>query len=120
VAKAALPLLVLNSVTMLGAEVKGRSYGGGILKMEPKEAASLPVPNPADLLAAWAVLKGRKSKLERQLRDGRWTNVAKEVDQVLLHDVMGLDATQVVLLHEAARSLRERRIGSPTASDASA
>lgn len=119
-AKFALPLLVLNSVTMLGAEVQGRSYGGGILKMEPREAAHLPVPEPAALAAAWGVLKDKKACLERQLRDGRWTNVAKQVDQVLLQDVMGLDPGQVVLLHEAARSLRERRIGPAAARDASA
>ena len=35
---------MLNSVTKLGAELVGRSYGGGILKVEPKEAGSQPAP----------------------------------------------------------------------------
>ena len=39
IAKKALPLLCLNSVTLLGAEVLGRAYGGGILKMKPEKAS---------------------------------------------------------------------------------
>lgn len=42
-----LPIACLNSATMLGAEMVGRAYGGGILKLEPREATQLPVPSPA-------------------------------------------------------------------------
>lgn len=110
VAKQALPLLALNSATMLGAEVHGRSYGGGILKMEPGEAARLPVPKPEFLVAAWERLRPLKSSLDRQLRDGRWTNVAKLVDDILLKEAMGLSSEAVAELHTATRSLRERRL----------
>ena len=34
----------LNSVTAAFAEVRGRSYGGGVLELEPREAESLPIP----------------------------------------------------------------------------
>ncbi|MDQ1439269.1 MAG: adenine-specific DNA-methyltransferase [Acidimicrobiaceae bacterium] len=108
---AALPLLALNSVTMLGAEIHGRAYGGGMLKMEPREALSLPVPSIKALLAAWDRLKAERQALDRQLQDGLWTNVAKRVDEVLLHETIGLPLADVAELHDAAASLRERRLG---------
>jgi tRNA1(Val) A37 N6-methylase TrmN6 len=111
IAKYALPLLALNSVTMLGAELFGRSYGGGVLKMEPREAAILPVPDPGALAAAWELLKDERPVLDRQLRNRTWTPVVKRVDEILLRGVLGLSASNSSELHEAARSLRERRLG---------
>jgi len=118
VAREALPLLVLNSVTMLGAEVFGRSYGGGILKMEPREAASLPVPKPEVLEAAWAALRDEREVLDRQLRNGLWTNVVARVDEVLLREVAKLSGEEATELHDAAQSLRTRRLGHGRASGA--
>lgn len=109
--RSALPFLALNSVTMLGAEVFGRSYGGGILKMEPKEAANLPVPSLPILEEAWERLKPERSALDRQLRQGRWTIVLAKIDDVLLRQTLGLSGTEVSQLHEAARTMRERRLG---------
>ncbi|MGH3692253.1 MAG: N-6 DNA methylase [Microbacterium sp.] len=111
-AKQALPILALNSVTMLGAELSGRSYGGGILKMEPREAASLPVPSADVLDAAWRVLSSERSHLDHELRNGRWTSVLARVDEVLLRQTLELDPAEADSLHEAARGLRERRLGS--------
>lgn len=110
IAQSALPVLCLNSVTLLGAEVFGRSYGGGILKMEPREAAMLPVPGPDDLRAAWKRLQSSIETLDGQLADGRWTEVVTWVDTVLLHEVMGLAVTQIELLRAAADALRARRL----------
>ena len=110
-AKQALPLLALNSVTMLGAELFGRSYGGGILKMEPREAATLPVPGFEEVGIAAAALKDQAEKIARHLRQGLWTNAVKQIDDVLLRQTMGLTGGETAELHEAARSLRQRRVG---------
>ena len=110
-AKAVLPLLALNSVTMLGAELFGRSYGGGVLKMEPREAATLPVPGFEEVEAASAILKDQRGKIVRQLRQGLWTNAVKQIDDTLLRRTMGLTGSETAELHEAARSLRQRRVG---------
>jgi NAD(P)H-hydrate repair Nnr-like enzyme with NAD(P)H-hydrate dehydratase domain len=96
---------------MLGAEVNGRSYGGGILKMEPREAATLPLPGPDVMAKAWAELKPLKERLERSLKAGRWTEVVKRVDAAVLGTGAGLTEKDVSSLLEAARTLRERRIG---------
>lgn len=116
-AASALPLLCINSVTMLGAEIFGRSYGGGVLKMEPKEAAVLPVPSWFALSAAYEVLKGDRSDLEKQLKIGRWVDVVERVDEVLLSRTFGLSVGEAKSLRLAAAALRERRMGRPSRTD---
>jgi adenine-specific DNA-methyltransferase len=108
----ALPYLMLNSATMLGAELNGRSYGGGILKMEPREAAVLPLPSFEALDQAWQLLRPERNQLARQLADGLWTNVVKRIDSVLLGDVMGITVDAIASLHQGAAFMRERRLRS--------
>lgn len=110
IASEALPVLAMNSVTMLGAEMYGRSYGGGILKMEPREAARLPVPASGHLRAAWEILQPERDRLERSLRCGEWPSVVERVDQVLLREVLKVAESDVVIVSTALHTLRRRRI----------
>jgi len=107
----ALPLLCLNTVTMLGAEVNGRSYGGGILKMEPREAAQLPLPGPIVLRRAWTALRPQAKELDALLRAGAWESVVARVDEELLVKAINLQTDATGDLIEALSSLRERRLG---------
>ena len=109
----ALPVLCMNSATMLGAEVLGRSYGGGILKMEPREAAALPVPMFTECCAAWSQLRLERARLDQLVKKGQWEEVVARVDAVLLTGVMGLAKEDVRALGRAAAQLRARRMRSP-------
>lgn len=111
----ALPVLCMNSATMLGAEVLGRSYGGGVLKMEPREAASLPVPSFPACEAAWCRLKLERARLDQLLKNGDWEAVVARVDAVLLVDVLRLVPEEVHALRRATEQLRARRMKSPAA-----
>jgi methylase of polypeptide subunit release factors len=108
-AREALPLLSLNSLTMLGAELTGRSYGGGILKMEPREAAQLPVPNEGTLRVGWSRVAPKKLQLDAALRAGEWRAVVDEIDDAVLGAAAGVPAKDRLAIREEAVRLRRRR-----------
>ncbi|WP_250279197.1 N-6 DNA methylase [Frankia sp. Cppng1_Ct_nod] len=85
-----LPLAALNSVTMLGAETVGRAYGGGMLKLEPREAARLLVPAPELVERLRPQLSGARRTVARALAAGRLVDAVAVVDEVLLTDGIGL------------------------------
>lgn len=81
-----LPLAALNSVTLLGAEVVGRAYGGGVLKLEPREADRWPMPAP-DLVAARAgALRAVRGEVAGLLGRGSVFAAAQLVDAALWPD----------------------------------
>jgi adenine-specific DNA-methyltransferase len=82
-----LPVASLNSATLLGSEVVGRSYGGGMLKLEPKEADVLPLPSPDLLRKVGSKLRALRPQLAVALRNGRLHEAAAEVDKIVLADV---------------------------------
>jgi adenine-specific DNA-methyltransferase len=104
-----LPLSALNTVTLLGAELAGRSYGGGILKVEPREAGRLPMPTPDVLEAARDELLSMEDAITTNLDAGRLDSATKLVDRVLLIDHLGVSDTDLRRLREGRSAMFRRR-----------
>lgn len=107
---ALLPLGSLTSMTLVGAETVGRSYGGGMLKLEPREADRLPVPAPALLEKARPQLAAIRPQVAGLLRGGNLTDAAKLLDDVLLVGELGMTRADVRLLRDAHAELTARRV----------
>lgn len=104
-----LPIGSLNSLTLLGAELVGRSYGGGLLKLEPKEADVLPVPSPDALRDAGPELRALAPHLAQHLRKGDLLAAVDMVDRVLLVEHLGLKRAEIQSLRKARETLFARR-----------
>ena len=109
--RASLPILACNSVTRLGAEVRGRTYGGGILKMEPTEAAELPLPLLGPALAAWEILEPRRARIDALIQAGDWNTATAIVDDALLSTVLEVPAARIEVLRQALTRRRLSRQG---------
>lgn len=101
--------LMLNSVTLLGAELLGRSYGGGVLKLEIGEARKLAVPSSEARDEAHSRLKDSVDSLERHMRSGQWHEVVSVIDSALLRDTLSFDARKIKSIRDAGERLRRRR-----------
>lgn len=105
-----LALGALTSMTLLGAETVGRAYGGGILKLEPKEADRLPVPEPDVLRQAQPALAAIRPHVAAVLGDpGGLAQAVSLVDDVLLIGQLGIACSEVKSLRDAHAELAARR-----------
>ena len=105
-----LPIAALNSITLLGAELVGRSYGGGVLKVEPKEADRLPVPALETVNQVAKELRALRPQLATFLRNSQLLAAVKLVDRIVLTGNAGLSASQIRVLRSAREALFSRRI----------
>jgi hypothetical protein len=105
-----LPTACLNSATLLGAEMVGRAYGGGLLKHEPKEADLLPVPSLQTLEAVAAELRHLQPQLAGALRSPDVTSAVDLVDRIVLERYLGVDQPAIEGLRRARDLLFQRRL----------
>jgi adenine-specific DNA methylase len=92
---------VYSHLTAASAEIEGRSYGGGVLELEPNEAERLLVPK---------VLRGGVpvAEADRLVRAGKVADVLRENDRLILREV-GLSAAECAALRQIWKKMRERR-----------
>jgi adenine-specific DNA-methyltransferase len=105
-----LPVACLNTVTLLGSEIVGRAYGGGLLKHEPKEADLMPVPSPSTLAAAHGDLQLLKPQLAAAMRENNLLQAVEMVDAVILEKHLALNRGQLAQLRQAREFLFNRRL----------
>ncbi len=91
-----------NSMTFAFAEVLGRSYGGGVLELEPNEADNLPIP---PLQETNIMLE----TLDRLSRSNEITKVLDLTDHVYLRNGMGLATSDIDVLRGIWQKLSHRR-----------
>lgn len=104
-----LPLACLNSFTLLGAEAVGRSYGGGMLKIEPKEADLLPVPTPEAIESVKGELLSLVAPVGLLLGNGNAREAIRLIDDVVLGQSLGLADVAIRALEGAREHMVGRR-----------
>lgn len=105
-----LPIASLNSLTLLNAEMVGRSYGGGILKLEPREADIWGVPAPEHVQLHAEKLRAIKPNVARLLQRGKLYDAVSQVDEVLLTGAGVVTQSELERVREAHAALTQRRV----------
>jgi len=98
--------VVANTYTHLtaaSAEIEGRSYGGGVLELEPTEAERLLMP--AKLVAAMP-----PQECDRLIRAGNLGKVLEENDRLILQQGIGLSRGECKILENIWAKMRNRRM----------
>lgn len=106
-AREVLPVASLNSLTLLSAELVGRSYGGGVLKIEPREADRWWMPSAATMTEHRDALVELKPRVQRLLQSKNLLGAVALVDEVILG---GLSDAQLQVVREDAAAFMQRRV----------
>ncbi|WP_404375295.1 Eco57I restriction-modification methylase domain-containing protein [Kytococcus sedentarius] len=93
-----------NSLTMLSAEVEGRSFGGGVLELVPSEVSALQVP----------IVPGAESELAKLDKISRTSDdpeaLIEATDEALTRLIPALDPQTMSALSDARHALMDRRL----------
>ena len=92
----------LTSAVGVWAEIYGRRYGGGVLKMEPGILSRMPVP-------LFQAAENSFEELNALMRRGREVEAGKLADDLVLRYEMGLPKVDVLRLRRARFHLMSQR-----------
>lgn len=98
----ALALATFNSVTFAFAEIRGRSYGGGVLELEPTEAEGLPVLPPA------RAGRLKLGEVDKRVRSEGVEAVLADLDRLVLGSA-GFSQPEIKTLRGIWKKLATRR-----------
>lgn len=107
--RALLPLASLNSITLLNAEMVGRAYGGGILKIEPKEADTWAMPSPSLIISCADGLYKVKNHVADLLNAGNLLEAVRLVDEIMLINSNRVSREEIEHVRTAREELAGRR-----------
>ena len=93
---------VLTSLASVWAELYGRRYGGGVLKMEPGTWKRLPIPMPQGTGDEF-------DELNQIMRRGLENQARTLADELVLGDRLGLAKTDILRLQHARAELMSQR-----------
>jgi adenine-specific DNA-methyltransferase len=97
---------LLSSLSLLSMELVGRSYGGGVLKLEPGEMQRLQLVLPT---CSASILADAFHRADRLLRSGKYAAAVRVADVLILQEQIGLSAAEVAVLSRGRSALVERR-----------
>ena len=95
-----------NSLTLASFELNGRFYGGGVLKIEPKEAGRVILPS----------VKGNQEiinvsgKVDSLIRKRRVADAVEILNEILLEGELGLHKNEIETITEVWEHLRKNRL----------
>ncbi len=93
-----------NSLTFAFSEITGRSYGGGVLELEPSEAENLPIPY-------MEVSKSLLDELDQKLKaEDEIETILDITDDLLLKKGLGFPDAKIKSLRKIWKKLSKRRI----------
>lgn len=104
-----LPIASFNSATLLSAELVGRAYGGGVQKLEPREASRLLVPSVASVASMRDDLLGIAPRFEELLSARDFASALELVDGIVLRTCFACGDEERLRLSSAFNGLRTRR-----------
>lgn len=94
----------LSTLTQLSAELVGRSYGGGVLKVEPTELSHLAIPLLPDV-----IVDQLAEKVNESLRGGNMAAATDAVDEALMTVGTSNSSVRLQQLRSARNKLFLRR-----------